>query len=70
MQENSYKEAIQGYDFHINRFNAWMNLYAIFVGAFFVAYCTMYGKSSFLDFTIIIAGYITSLCWLGSFIGY
>ena len=33
----AYEKAINGYQFQVGRYNTWMNYYAIFVGALFVA---------------------------------
>lgn len=39
-----YEKAIEGYKFNVERYKDWMNLYAIFVGAFFVAYYTIFSS--------------------------
>lgn len=34
----SYEQSISAYQFQVSRYNTWMNLYALFVGALFVAF--------------------------------
>ena len=65
-----YEQAVRGYEFNINRYKDWMNLYAIFVGAFFIAYYTLIDKVNILSLIIILLGFVTSFCWLFSFYGY
>lgn len=67
-----YEKAIDGYKFIIERYKDWMNLYAIFTGAFFIAYYTLIyiEKYENLKILIIILGLITSVCWFYSFLGY
>jgi hypothetical protein len=57
-----YEKAIEGYKFNVERYKDWMNLYAIFVGAFFVAYYTIFasGKNDILLFIIALLGLIAS----------
>lgn len=65
-----YERAIQGLEFHTTRFNTWMNFYALFVGAFFVAYYSLNSDKVFINLIIIVAGYFTSVCWYCSLSGY
>lgn len=41
----AYEKAIEGYQFQVGRYNIWMNYYAIFVGALFVALYSIWPKS-------------------------
>lgn len=36
-----YQQAINGYQFHVNRYHMWMNYYSIFTGALFVGFCSL-----------------------------
>ncbi len=36
-----YQQAINGYQFHVNRYHTWMNYYSIFTGALFVGFCSL-----------------------------
>lgn len=36
-----YQKAIEAYQYHVNRYHAWMNYYALFNGALLVAFCTL-----------------------------
>lgn len=66
-----YKQSVRGYEFNINRYKDWMNLYAVFVGAFFIAYYTLIGKGNIiLSLIIVLLGLATSFCWFFSFQGY
>lgn len=67
-----YEKAIQGLEFHTSRFNTWMNLYAIFVGAFFIAYYNISEKDNFnfVSIVIIMGGFLATVCWLCSLLGY
>lgn len=40
----AYEKAIEGYQFQVGRYNIWMNYYAIFVGALFVALYSIWPK--------------------------
>lgn len=42
----AYDKAIEGYQFQVGRYNTWMNYYAIFVGALFVALYTIWPNAS------------------------
>ena len=64
------EKAIDGYIHITERYKDWMNLYAIFTGAFFIAYYTLCKSKTELSVLIIILGLITSFCWLFSFYGY
>jgi uncharacterized membrane protein len=69
IEEKMYEKAVNGYNFHVKRYGTWTNLYAIFVGAFFIAYYNV-SCNDFLSILIACMGLITSICWLGSFHGY
>lgn len=73
LKQEAYKTAIDGFQFQISRYNTWMNYYAIFIGALFVAFYKVFpvGKEAdwFLPVTIAILGWITSLCWYASLLG-
>lgn len=70
----AYGKAIDAYNEHRRSYQAWVNLYAIFTGAFFIAlYSTMAWDSDDRHwFTILISllGLFTSICWLASVVGY
>lgn len=72
-KQEAYKIAINGFQFQISRYNTWMNYYAIFVGALFIAFYKVFpaGKEAdcFLPMTIAILGWFTSLCWYASLLG-
>lgn len=40
-REFLYQQAINGYQFHVNRYHTWMNYYSIFTGALFVGLCSL-----------------------------
>lgn len=42
----AYNKAIEGYQFQVDRYNIWMNYYAIFVGALFIAFYTIWPSDS------------------------
>lgn len=42
----AYEKAIEGYQFQVGRYNTWMNYYAIFVGALFVAFYTIWSNGN------------------------
>ena len=81
----AYEQAIKGYQFHVQRYHVWVNYYAIFVGALFVAFYTIMppmgnfclctptssltGKM-LLSYLIALLGWLASVCWLASIIGY
>lgn len=74
MNENNkylYEKAIEGRQFHMECFNHWMNMYAIFNGALLVAF-TAISKScnEFLILLITLLGIITSALWCFSVNGY
>jgi hypothetical protein len=52
----------------VERYNIWTNYFTIFVGALFIAYYNV--DDDFLKLLISLIGYISTLCWLGSFYGY
>ncbi len=72
-KQEAYKTAIDGFQFQISRYNTWMNYYAIFVGALFIAFYKVFPHGSdadyFLPITIALLGWFTSLCWYASLLG-
>ena len=38
----AYDKAVEAYQFHVQRYHTWVNYYAIFVGALFVAFLYHY----------------------------
>ncbi len=72
-KQEAYKTAIDGFQFQISRYNTWMNYYAIFVGALFIAFYKVFPHGSdadyFLPVTIALLGWFTSLCWYASLLG-
>lgn len=61
-KQEAYKTAINGFQFQISRYNTWMNYYAIFVGALFVAFYKVFpaGKEAdcFLPVAIAFLGLV------------
>lgn len=43
----AYEKAIEAYQFHVQRYHTWVNYYAIFVGALFVAFYTIIAQTDF-----------------------
>lgn len=43
----AYEKAIDAYQFHVQRYHTWVNYYAIFVGALFVAFYTIIAQTDF-----------------------
>ena len=37
-KQAAYDKAVESYQFHVQRYHTWVNYYAIFVGALFVAF--------------------------------
>lgn len=71
-KKEAYEKAISAYQFHVERYNTWMNYYSIFVGVLFIAYYSIKPDSS-SEFILLITtfvGLISSICWLASFKGY
>lgn len=82
--ELAYKQSIQAYQHHVERYSTWMNMYAIMTGALFVAFYSVYGKenkaerlifeyisySTYLLVLICFLGFICSLCWWGTVKGH
>lgn len=74
--KEAYTRAITAYQFHIERYNTWMNYYSIFVGALFIAYysikpdSTLDSNIKFIHPIITVVGLISSICWLASLKGY
>lgn len=82
----AYEKAIEAYQFHVQRYHTWVNYYAIFVGALFVAFYTVVSQienircnpccdsgiffSMWLPLLIMTLGWFTSICWLASIIGH
>ena len=69
-----YEKAIEGRNSFYEHYVRYMNLYAIFTGAFFVALYNVFDGDNVLEktFTIIISllGFGSSILWLGSVKGY
>lgn len=42
----AYEESIKAYQSHVQRYNTWMNMYAIMTGALFVAFYSVYGNEN------------------------
>lgn len=82
----AYEKAIEAYWKHVDRYHTWMNYYAIFNGALFVGFCTLYTATSYIyDFEkyhlfnnwnndlyliLSILGFIASICWYSSILGH
>lgn len=71
----AYEKAIEGYHFQVGRYNTWMNYYAIFVGAFFVALYSVWSEQGekgdkFLPLCIAVLGWVATVCWYGALLGY
>ena len=72
-QERMYQRAINVYEYQGNKNSTWMHLYAIFTGAFFVAFYNLKLKGDEFNiyiFLILIMGLLTSICWLGAYHAY
>jgi hypothetical protein len=69
-QERMYDRSIDVYKFQGQKNSTWMNLYAIFTGAFFIAFYTLISKEQPFIFLILIMGLVTSICWLGTYHAY
>lgn len=67
-----YEKAIEGRNTHYAQYLKYVNLYAIFMGALFVAFYTLLDSIENQVFTIPVAvlGLITSILWLCSVKGY
>lgn len=70
----AYEQSVNAYQSHVQRYNTWMNMYAVITGALFVAFYSMYGDSDeslskdigkFLPILISCLGLVCSLCWFG-----
>ena len=44
-KQAAYDKAVESYQFHVQRYHTWVNYYAIFVGALFVAFYTIIPQS-------------------------
>lgn len=75
----AYEQSIKAYQSHVQRYNTWMNMYAIMTGALFVAFYSIYGDEGkgmqdeagkVLIILISVLGFICSLCWLGAVKGH
>lgn len=66
----AYEQSIHAYQKHVERYNTWMNMYAIMTGALFVAFYSIYGKDKMFLLLIAILGILCSLCWLGAVKGH
>lgn len=74
-RERMYQRAINVYQYQGIKNSTWMHLYAIFDGAFFLAFYTVHKQitntcPNVLLLIILIMGLLTSLCWLGSYHSY
>lgn len=72
-KEMAYEKAIEGYQFQVGRYNTWMNYYAIFVGALFIAFYTIMTTDEHNNYILLIIallGLFASLCWYGALLGY
>lgn len=65
-----YEKAIEGRNNHYSSYTAWMNLYAIFNGALFVGFYTIFNSNKILAVLICFIGILASICWLKSLSGY
>lgn len=67
-----YEKAIEGRNAFYNHYVKYVNLYAIFTGALFVAFYTLLGKGDCKLYAVFVAclGMITSILWLCSVKGY
>lgn len=64
-----YEKAIEGRNVHYQNYNAWMNMYAIIVGALFVGFYTA-KDNIYLSLFISIVGLVAAICWRYSVQGY
>ena len=82
-KKEMYDKAIEGYKFQVERYNTWMNYYALFVGALFVALYSIWPSNegccpkttSSIEIWILLGaisllGWLGSFCWYGSLLGY
>ena len=69
VKEAMYDRAIEAYRHHVDRYQVWMNFYALITGAMFIAYYSM-DRDTLPRILTLIVGYISSVCWLASFLGY
>ncbi|MDR0822973.1 MAG: hypothetical protein LBN20_04235 [Endomicrobium sp.] len=72
LEERMYQRAIDAYEFQAKKNSTWMNLYALFTGAFFIAYYKLITSSICknewnIEFLVLMLGGITSLCWFGAY---
>lgn len=59
-----YEKAVEGRNQHIQLFNHWMNMYAIFNGALFVGYYSLCDKKQLIfEMIIIVLGVLSGWCW-------
>ena len=66
-----YDKAVEGRAQHLQLFNHWMNMYAIFNGALFVGYYSLCDKNQhMLEIIIIALGVISGWCWYFSTRGF
>lgn len=66
----AYEQSISAYQKHVERYNTWMNMYAIMTGALFVAFYSNYGKDKMFLLLIAILGLLCSICWYGAVKGH
>lgn len=68
----AYEQSVKAYQFQVTRYNTWMNYYALFVGALFVAFYNVPTAGSdiqCLPIIISLLGIVASICWMASLIG-
>jgi hypothetical protein len=68
-----YKLLIAARNFHYNNFNKWMTYFYVAIGALFVGYCNIASSANpdlFLEYILLILGYIVSILWYWSSKGY
>ncbi|MDE6865302.1 MAG: hypothetical protein K2I97_03655 [Alistipes sp.] len=73
----AYDQAIKAYQFQVTRYNTWMNYYALFVGALFVAFYMIICYSQNINIVdtkhllilMSVLGIVASTCWMASLIG-
>ena len=61
-----YEKAIEGRNVHLQSFNHWMNMYAIFNGALFVGFYMLrssVSRSNFLEFVVPLLGCVAGWFW-------
>ena len=82
----AYEQAVKAYQFHVQRYHTWVNYYAIFTGALFVAFYTVMPKGGrfclscevdwpldsglWFSYLVLLVGWWASVCWLASIVGH